>query len=327
MTDAALSKDRLARLQGDPRRTRRTRCRTAPPCHRRRLPHRGGRGDRLAWRGEGAQQTGGNMTTRDGEFVIDGDGHVMEPPDLWSSRMDEARWGDWIPHSDPETGRFWVGGELRNGGGERMAKRAEQAGMSLEELVAILAKNTEALGRAGGHDPHARLADMDRVGIDAAVLYPSSAMFFGPTDPIKALHDPDFVLACQRAYNDWLIDYCSADTSRLFGIGAVPLQAMDLAVAEVQRIKDVGLRGVFIRPAAYLDELPLNHPVYDPFWEACQDLDLPVSLHPAVHVDVPGACLKFGLVRYDADLTVTNLGMSPEFGGSGLGQAIGNPVD
>ena len=35
------------------------------------------------------------MTTRDGELVIDGDGHVMEPPDLWSTRMDEARWGDW----------------------------------------------------------------------------------------------------------------------------------------------------------------------------------------------------------------------------------------
>ena len=50
------------------------------------------------------------MATRDGELVIDGDGHVMEPLDLWSMRMDEARWGDWIPHSDPETGRFWVGG-------------------------------------------------------------------------------------------------------------------------------------------------------------------------------------------------------------------------
>jgi uncharacterized protein len=267
------------------------------------------------------------MTTRDGDLVIDGDGHVMEPPDLWATRMDAQKWGDWIPHSDAETGRTWVGGELRNAGATGMARLAESAGMTLEGLLGYLEKNTESLGRAGGHDPQARLVDMDRVGIDAAVLYPSSAMFFGPADPIKALHNPEFVLDCQRAYNDWLVDYCSADSGRLFGVGAVPLQAIELAVTEAERIRDIGLRGVFIRPSAYVDELPLNHRVYDPFWEACQDLDLPVSLHPGVHIDVPGACVKFGLVRHDQDLMVTNLGLSPEFGGSGFGQAIGNPVD
>ena len=27
------------------------------------------------------------------DTVIDGDGHVMEPPDLWSSRMDSGEMG------------------------------------------------------------------------------------------------------------------------------------------------------------------------------------------------------------------------------------------
>src|SRR5581483_4022474 len=118
------------------------------------------------------------MTTREGRFVIDGDGHVMEPRDLWSSRMDEGKWGDWIPHADPETGRMWVGGELRNGGRDGMARLAASAGIPLEELAAAFERNQASLGRAGGYDPVARLEDMDRVGIDAAVLYPSSAMFF-----------------------------------------------------------------------------------------------------------------------------------------------------
>ncbi|HZQ59495.1 MAG TPA: amidohydrolase family protein [Acidimicrobiales bacterium] len=266
------------------------------------------------------------MTTSAGDLVIDGDGHVMEPPDLWAARMDGSRWGDWVPHTDDE-GRLWIGGELRNGGRERMAQLAEQAGITVEEIEAALEKNIAALGRAGGYDPAARLADMDRVGIDVAVLYPSSAMFFGPNDPIKALHDTGFVQACQRAYNEWLLEYCSADTARLFGIAAVPLQDIDLAVAEAEWANANGLRGVFIRPAAYIDDLPLNHRVYDPFWEACQDLGVAVSLHPGVHVDTPGACLKFGLVRNDADIMATNLGLTPDFGGSGLGQAIGNPVD
>jgi uncharacterized protein len=266
------------------------------------------------------------MTTSAGELVIDGDGHVMEPPDLWATRMDARRWGDWVPHPDEE-GRVWVGGELRNGGRDRLAQLAEQAGVALDEVEAALAKNMAALGRPGGYDPHARLEDMDRVGIDVAVLYPSSAMFFGPNDPIKALHDTSFVQACQRAYNEWLLEYCDADAARLFGIGAVPMQDTELAVAEAQWAKDNGLRGVFIRPAAYIDELPLNHRVYDPFWEACQDLELSVSLHPGVHVDTPDACVKFGLVRNEPDLMATNLGLTPDFGGSGLGQAIGNPVN
>ena len=62
----------------------------------------------------------------------------------------------------------------------------------------------EGLRRPGGHEPAARLADMDADGIDAVVLYPSFAMFFGPCDEIAALHDAEFVAACQRAYNDWL---------------------------------------------------------------------------------------------------------------------------
>ena len=132
------------------------------------------------------------MTTRDGELVIDGDGHVMEPTDLWSARMDARKWGDWIPHADPETGRMWVGGEIRNGGAAGMARLAESAGMTVESLLGFLDKNTQALGRPGGYDPHARLADMDRVGIDAAVLYPSVGQMFVPTfhGAVKLLGPP-----------------------------------------------------------------------------------------------------------------------------------------
>jgi len=51
----------------------------------------------------------------DGVKVIDSDGHVMKPPDLWSSRMDVEQWVDWIPPVDPADGKRYVGGEVRNG--------------------------------------------------------------------------------------------------------------------------------------------------------------------------------------------------------------------
>ncbi len=259
-------------------------------------------------------------------LVVDGDGHTVEPPKLWTERMDAERWGDLIPHWEREEGTFdafVVGGVVRSGGKEGVDAVLEATGSTMEELAAANAN----LRLRGGSDPDARIVDMDGDGIDAAVLYPSHAMFWGPVDPIPALADVEFVLACQQAYNDWIVDYCAGHPGRLYGVGCVPLQDIDLALGEAQRIHDAGLKGVFLRPSAYIDELPLSHEVYDPFWQLCQDLGLTVAFHPGVHVDTPGACRKLGLVRIHENLTVVNSAVDQVHGGSGFGQAVGNAVD
>jgi predicted TIM-barrel fold metal-dependent hydrolase len=259
--------------------------------------------------------------------VVDADGHTMEPDDLWTARMDASRWGDWIPRRVVEDEVYeitYTGGVVRGGGRELQDKLASAAGLTAGEFYGLL----ESLRTPGGYDPDARLVDMDRDGIDAAVLYPSQAMFFGPLDPIPALHDIDFVTDCIRAYNDWVAEYCSASPTRLYAMAAVPLQDVARAVAELHRaVEQLGLRGAFIRPSAYVDELPLSHPVYAPFWEAAQELDVPIALHPGVHVDTPGACRKFGLVLESENMMVTNSAVDELHGGSGLGQAVGNMVD
>ncbi|MGQ0804538.1 MAG: amidohydrolase family protein [Actinomycetota bacterium] len=260
-------------------------------------------------------------------LVVDADGHTVEPDDLWVERMDAAKWGDWIPRKvveDEVYETIYAGGVVRVGGRELRDELARKVGKTPRELYELL----QSIRIPGGHDPHARLADMDRDGIDVAVLYPSLALFFGPLDPIPAFRDVEFVTACQRAYNDWVAEYCGAAPKRLFGMAAVPLQDPDRAVAEAERaVTELGLKGVFIRPSPYVDELPLNHSVYDRFWAACQDLDVPVALHPGVHVDTPGACRKFGLVRESENLMLVNSAVDERYGGSGLGQAIGNTVD
>lgn len=265
-------------------------------------------------------------------LVVDADGHTMEPAELWTDRMDHDRWGDWIPRKVVEDEVYetvYTGGVVRGGGRELLDQMAAAVGMTAKEFFDLL----QSLRVPGGYDPLARLVDMDADGIDAAVLYPSQALFFGPSDPIAALRDVDFVTDCLRAYNDWIAEYCAAAPTRLFGMAGVPLQDVDRAIAEAQRaVGDLGLQGVFIRPSAYLfdhdgRELPLNHPEYDPFWAACEELDAPVALHPGVHVDTPGACRKFRLVAVSENMMVTNMAMDELHGGSGLGQAVGNTVD
>lgn len=256
-------------------------------------------------------------------LVVDGDGHVVEPEDLWVSRMDAKKWGDWVPHpGTDEYGypAFFVGGEIRAGGKEAVDLILRTTGATQEDLLAQNAK----LQYEGGHDPHARIRDMDAAGIDVAVLYPSSAMFYGPLDPISALGNPEFVRDCQRAYNEWLADYCSAYPDRLFGVGGVPLQDVELATAEVARIAEMGMKAIFLRPAPYVDELPFSHPVYDPFWAACQEAGLPVAFHPGVGVDMPDAVRLMRMARIDKNLGVVNMAVDPVHGGSGFGQAIGN---
>ncbi|MGH9207230.1 MAG: hypothetical protein ACRD1G_11815, partial [Acidimicrobiales bacterium] len=101
----------------------------------------------------------------DGNKVVDGDGHVVEPPDLWSSRMDEKKWGDWIPHLD-SSGTLWVGGEIRGRGPDTLKHIAQISGIPEAEVIAAFDETNESLGRAGGRDPRARLADLDRDGLD-----------------------------------------------------------------------------------------------------------------------------------------------------------------
>jgi predicted TIM-barrel fold metal-dependent hydrolase len=261
-------------------------------------------------------------------LVVDGDGHIMEEPnEIWTpERIDHERWGDWIPRkevADEIYETVYVGGVVRGGGKELHDQMAAAVGMSPREFYDLL----EGLRRPGGHDPAARLADLDADGIDAAVLYPSQAMFFGPVDEIPALRDNAFVADCLHAYNEWLAEFCTAAPDRLFGVAGVPLQDVERAVGEVHAAVASGLRGVFIRPSAYVDELPLNHRVYDPFWSACEELGVPVAFHPGVHVDTPGACRKFDLVAVSENQVVTNMAMDEIHGGSALGQAVGNPVD
>jgi predicted TIM-barrel fold metal-dependent hydrolase len=261
------------------------------------------------------------------ELVVDADGHVMEADDLWLERMDHRRWGDWIPRKvleDEVYESVYVGGVIRSGGRALRDEMARKVGKTPRELYELL----ESIRIPGGYDPHARITDMDRDGIDVAVLYPSLALFFGPVDPIPALHDLDFVTDCQRAYNQWVAEYCAPYPDRLFGIATVPLQDPARAGAEAERaVTELGLKGVTVRPSPYVDELPLNHSVYDPFWAACQELDVPVAFHPGVHVDTPGACRKFGLVAESENMMVCNTAVSELHGGSALGQAIGNTVD
>ena len=123
----------------------------------------------------------------------------------------------------------------------------------------------------GGWDPDARMADQARDGVHAEVIYPSIGMM------ICNLADADYKKACFDAYNRWLAGFCAAHPTRLLGLGQTAMRSPDEAIADLHAIKALGLRGVTMPGQPVVEDY--DSPVYDEFWAACVELDLPPSFH------------------------------------------------
>jgi len=203
--------------------------------------------------------------------VIDADGHILEPIDLWDRYMDpayRARAPRVIIDANGKE-RLEIEGQLV--GNPKGLGRL--GGVGARDGSVDPDKMKYADGRPGGFDPHARIKDMELDGIDAAFLYPSMGLFSG------AVKDPKLAAAMCRAYNRWLADYCKPYPDRLFGIAMLPMQSVEHAIQEMKFArKELGVRGGFMRPNPYNERL-IHDPVYEPFWSAAEDLDFSIGFH------------------------------------------------
>src|SRR3954466_11280429 len=205
--------------------------------------------------------------------VVDADGHVLEPLDLWDQYMD-PKYRDRAPRLIRDTDgkeRLVIEEQVL---GSAQAGVGGAGGVGARQGVVAANAMEYKEGRKGGFDPHARIPDMDADGIDAAFLYPTLGLFSG------AIHDPKLAAATCRAYNRWLADYCKPYPDRLFGVAMLPMQDVDLAIAELRFArKELGMKGAFIRPNPYHGTKMMNDPMYEPFWAAAEDLDISVGFH------------------------------------------------
>jgi predicted TIM-barrel fold metal-dependent hydrolase len=212
--------------------------------------------------------------------IVDADGHILEPLDLWSNYIDPA-FRDRAPRiakGDNGKERLVIDenpvGDSRIGIGRIGGVGARQGVVAADTLQ-------YKDGKPGGFDPHQRIPDMDAAGIDAVFLYPSLGLFSG------AIHDPQLAAAVCRAYNRWLADYCKPYPDRLFGVAMLPMQSVDLTIAEMRFAKkELGFRGGFIRPNPYNNKM-INHPDYEPFWAAAEDLDFSIGFHEGAAAGMP----------------------------------------
>ena len=158
---------------------------------------------------------------------------------------------------------------------------------------------------------------MDTDGIDTAILFGGGPL--GTTNN-------DLFIASFEAYNRWLADFCAYAPSRFAGVGYIPMLDVDLAIKMLRDLAARGLKAVNIPafPMAKADKAGATgfeaqtraltgdvngdrsyaDPEFDPFWKACCDLGMPVTIH------LGGRAVRFTEPKFFlSDLLMSKFGM------------------
>ena len=218
-----------------------------------------------------------------GYRVISSDNHVIEPPDLWTSRV-EPKYRDRCPQLvTVEGGQVWVCDGKR---GNNPAQGA-QVGVRFENPGNLTTLDTFENVRPGGYIPEEHVKDMDADGIDVGIVYPSVGLRLFGTVP-----DGELLTTVFRAYNDYVAEFCSANPKRLGGIAMINIDDVQVGVEELERCRKNGFIGAMI--TVYPPEgRRYDSQEYEPLWAAAQDLEVPLSLHAATNRYGSGEAFQF----------------------------------
>ena len=197
------------------------------------------------------------MTTKD--FVVSADGHLLEPLDLFKTRLpkdlrDMAVWEEEIEIEPFVAGGASVFRKLHTPGFEGWT----------------VSRYRQTQGRTPEGDPEIILEDMDLDGVDAQVLHPNLSQFGLFTD------HHELSIAHARVYNDYVVERFAPYFDRLAPTAPIPLTDIADAVTEIERVAEAGFRAVLLPATAprpyYLDD-------YDPVWQAISDAGMLACIH------------------------------------------------
>ena len=214
--------------------------------------------------------------------VVDCDTHLSEPHDLFTSQV-PASMKDKVPHvaygSDGE--RVWLfdGDEvLMTPTHSGSSVRKDGTKKSFWEYNINRTMQIEETFPAA-YDPAARVEMMDDQSIWAQIIYPNLLGFAAN----KLVRHPDKSLAnfIVSVYNDAVAQMQETSGNRLFPQALVPFWDIDASVKEVERARnELHLTGITMCSEPHAGDLPdLVNRHWDPLWEVCSELEMPINFH------------------------------------------------
>jgi predicted TIM-barrel fold metal-dependent hydrolase len=205
--------------------------------------------------------------------VVDADTHVAESEAMWNMMDAEMRHRRPVLLSMPDDTLYkdWNATWLIDGnifpkpvgkGGFRLITPSASKIQSNRKDIHIACRELT--------DPVARLADMNRLGIEIQVIYPTLFLVYLTNDPVLDI-------ALCRAYNRFMAQSCAKSHNRLRWVAIPPLRCIEEAVKELQTAKQEGAVGVFFRGLE--GNYTLDNPRFYPVYQKAMDLDLPICIH------------------------------------------------
>lgn len=116
-----------------------------------------------------------------------------------------------------------------------------------------------------------RMRECDAQTVDVQVISTVPVMFHYWAKPEHTLETSIFL-------NDHIADVVRRYPKRFIGLGTLPMQAPDLAIAELKRCKEIGLKGIQI--GTNINGLNLSEPQFFQVFKACEELDMALFIHP-----------------------------------------------
>jgi predicted TIM-barrel fold metal-dependent hydrolase len=223
--------------------------------------------------------------------VFDCDAHINDPMPIW----------DYVPESQKELvrntywrgdGEAWLNGDtpVMGGGnahfpgynpiciaGPQMNKKI----MRKLNSMPLSDEQKAYLHHDGAIDGRARLVEMDLMGIDQVLVIPTMVIMHVPFAT-----NPEGVNAFCQAYNNFVVDWCSAESTRLFGAAFLPAQDPQYTAKEIQRASELGLPVGLIRPIDAQAKYPnaaapsmMANGAYDPVFKAFEETGMVLGMH------------------------------------------------
>nr|WP_086493510.1 amidohydrolase family protein [Novosphingobium panipatense] len=250
--------------------------------------------------------------------IFDADAHIDPPHDMWKDYL-PARLRDRAPFIEHAEDGDYICFE-----GNR------RPFMMINNQAGREGRNFKMKGRLADQrkvwEPATRLADMDADGMDAALLFGG-----GPLGSF----DNELYIASYEAYQNWVLDFCSAAPERLYPVGYVPMRDVDETVEHVRRLAGKGFRAINLPAFPQNAEawntssgvaalkpgqvsaltgdakgaLQYYQPEFDRLWAALCDHDLVVTFHLGARVP------RFGEKQFFLpDMPMSKLAMAEPLG-------------
>jgi predicted TIM-barrel fold metal-dependent hydrolase len=211
--------------------------------------------------------------------VIDADTHLFETHALWAEHLPRARRDLAVRIEEDDLGYSWLTapdgtrihlaevhtpGDITTMGERRIRQRSGlPPAAPFSELP------------AHDHDPEARVALMDRQGVDEALVFPNFGLFW-----VRTLEDNlQAQLANMEAWNRWATEGIRpAGGGRLHPVGHVSLRDPEWLDAQLSSLSSAGVTAAMV-PIGPVDGRPFSHPDLDVCWSSFEHHGVAVIFH------------------------------------------------